>query len=73
MLKFTLHALRRARDRDLSLDAIADWVIASFPFRTMERKTRFPVGDITVVAKKEGKELVVITVWKNQAPAKRIK
>lgn len=73
MLKFTFHSLRRARERGLSLDAIADWVIGSCPFQAMERKTRFPIGDMTVVAKQEGKEVVVITAWKTQEPARRIK
>lgn len=62
MLKFTYHSLRRAQERGLNLNIIAERVMRSY---LDDKKTRLPAGDMTVVAKREGSELVVITAWRN--------
>lgn len=70
MLKFTYHSLRRAKERGLNLNVIAEQVLRS---RVLDQKIRIPAGNMTVVAKREGNELVVITAWENPEPARRIK
>lgn len=68
MLKFTYHSIKRAQERGLNLNTIADQIMR---LRScIDRKTRIPAGNLTVVAKREGNELVVITAWKNTRRAK---
>lgn len=62
MLKFTYHSLRRARERGLNLNIIAERVMRAY---LDNKKTRLPADNMTVVAKREGSELVVITAWRN--------
>lgn len=63
MLKFTFHSLRRARERNLNLNIIAERVMQS---RIVDKKIKIPAGNMTVVARREGNELVVITAWENE-------
>lgn len=64
MLKFTFHSLRRTQERGLNLNVIADQIMR---LRScIGRKTQIQAGNITVVAKREGNELVVITAWRNR-------
>ena len=64
-MRLTSHVLQRARERDLDLNLIADWVTRSYAL-VHEKEVKFSVGSLTIVAKREGKEPVVVTAWKNE-------
>ncbi len=65
MLKLTSHLLRRSKERELDLNLIAEKVLGS-RLTSRQKRIKIPDDNATVVAKREGRDLVVITGWKNE-------